>query len=58
MKLLEELMSPRIWRKLFKVCDKYKIKVGNEFWIACFVQGILWLQLCATGKPEQNLPFS
>jgi len=26
-------MWPRIWRKHFKVCDKYKIKVGNEFWI-------------------------
>ena len=34
MKLLEELMWPRIWRKHFKVCDKYKIEVENKFWIA------------------------
>ena len=27
-------MWPQIWRKHFKVCDKYKIKMGNKFWIA------------------------
>jgi len=53
MKLLEELRWPRIWRKHFKVCDKYKIKWETSFG-CCFVQGILWLQLCATGKPPQK----
>jgi len=27
-------MWPRSWRKYFKVCNKYKIKVGSKVWIA------------------------
>ena len=47
-------MWPRIWRKHFKVCDKYKIKVGNKFWIASVLftvyYGYNYMQ-AATEKP-------
>ena len=42
MKLLEELTWLRIWRKHFKVCDKYKIEVGSNF-LDC-IQGLKFVK--------------